>query len=228
MKRPDNTDEPRIGILSFTANSIFRRLRKAYHKGRESWGYPKREVVVYRVIKARDSLESAKTQFESALEKFSTVSDFQGGALQDQYLHLKHQLECSEHHAVDVSNRIRAVEDVSNTLFEEWQQELGEYNSRQLRSNSRQQLNQARKHYNRLMKAMRKAESKIDPVLSAFRDQVLFMKHNLNAQAIASLHHDLRAIGIDIASLIVAMEKSIVEANTFVNSVNNQKSLPCN
>jgi hypothetical protein len=32
---------------------------------------------------------------------------------------------------------------------------------------------------------MLKAEQKIQPVLGAFRDQVLFLKHNLNANAIA-------------------------------------------
>ena len=34
---------------------------------------------------------------------------------------------------------------------------------------------------------MRLAESRIEPVLKSFRDQVLFLKHNLNAKAIASL-----------------------------------------
>jgi hypothetical protein len=74
--------------------------------------------------------------------------------------------------------------------------------------------------------AMHKAETKITPVLSAFKDQVLFLKHNLNAQAIASLHLELRAIGIDIALLIKAMENSIMEANAFMDCVTDQKALP--
>lgn len=183
--------------------------------------------MVYRVVKARDSLESAKSQFVTALEKFSAVTHFAGGDLSEQYLLLKREYELSQERAVNVFERIRAVEEVSLSLFDEWQQELSQYSSVQLRSSSRQQLNLARKHYNRLMRAMHKAEAKIHPVLGAFKDQVLFLNHSLNAQAIASLHHELRSIAVDIASLITAMEKSIIEANAFVNSVSDQNSLPC-
>lgn len=223
----NNPDLSLFGILWTAAGSIVQHCRRAYRKSRDSWGYPKRDVVVYRVVKARDSLESAKTQFVSALEKFAAVTDFDGGFLKDHYLELKREFDLSQQQAALVSQRIRAVEEVSLALFEEWQEELDQYTSRQLRSNSREQLRLAKQHYNRLIRAMRKAESKINPVLAAFKDQVLFLSHSLNAQAIASLHHDLRAIAIDIASLIAAMEKSILEANAFVNSVSEQKSLPC-
>ncbi|MCI0734519.1 MAG: DUF2959 domain-containing protein [Methylococcaceae bacterium] len=227
MKPSKNPDLSLFGILSAAAGTILQHCRNAYRKSRDSRGYPKRDVVVYRVVKARDSLESAKTQFVSALEKFSTLTNFEGGSLKELYLQIRREFELSQDQAGKVSERIRAVEEVSLALFDEWQQELGQYNSRQLRSNSREQLKLARAHYNRLIRAMHHAEAKIKPVLAAFKDQVLFLNHSLNAQAIASLHHELRAIALDIASLIAAMEKSIVEANAFVNSVTDQKSLPC-
>ena len=66
---------------------------------------------------------------------------------------------------------------------------------------------------------MKQAETKIHPVLAAFQDQVLFLKHNLNAQAIASLRSEFVSIGINIAGLITAMEKSIHEANAFTNKL---------
>jgi hypothetical protein len=227
LKQSNNPDRSLLGIFSASAASILQHCRKAYRKSRDSWSYPKREVVVYRVVKARDSLESAKSQFVSALETFSAVTHFEGGSLKEHYLQLKREFDLSQDQAALVSQRIRAVEEVSLALFDEWQQELDQYSSRQLRSNSREQLKLARQHYNRLIRAMHNAEAKIKPVLAAFKDQVLFLNHSLNAQAIASLHHELRAIAIDIASLIVAMEKSIVEANAFVNSVTEHKTLPC-
>ena len=66
---------------------------------------------------------------------------------------------------------------------------------------------------------MKRAESKIEPVLSAFRDQVLFLKHNLNAQAIASLQNELTSVEADIASLIKEMEASIAEADVFIKTM---------
>jgi len=61
---------------------------------------------------------------------------------------------------------------------------------------------------------------KIDPVLTAFRDQVLFLKHNLNARALAALQNELDAIQTDVASLIREMEASIAEANAFIDAMN--------
>ncbi len=213
-------------------NPLFGRIassfRGFYYRARENFGAHKRDIVVYRVEEARDELEDTRAQFVSALDKFSSVTHFEGGDLEDLYRQLKRELDFSQMRAKAVSSRITAVEEVAKALFEEWQAELDEYASRNLRSTSRQQLKQTHQHYNRLMKAMQRAESKIFPVLSAFRDQVLFLKHNLNAQAIASLHLELRSIGIDIAALITAMEKSILEANLFVNCLGDQKALPRN
>jgi Protein of unknown function (DUF2959) len=227
LKRSKHPEQSLVGVFSATAGSILQYCRKAYQRSRNYWGYPKREVVVYRVVKARDSLESAKTQFVSALEKFTAVTECAGGDLTEYYVQLKREFDLSQNRAANVSERIRAVEEVSVALFDEWHQELSQYTSPQLRTSSRHQLRLARQHYNRLIRAMHKAEAKIHPVLAAFKDQVLFLNHSLNAQAIASLHHELRAIAVDIAALINAMEKSIIEANAFVKSVADQKSLPC-
>ncbi len=70
-----------------------------------------------------------------------------------------------------------------------------------------------------MIRAMRRAESKMDPVLSAFNDQVLFLKHNLNAKAVASLKGELASVETDIAALIREMESSIAEANEFIKTV---------
>lgn len=66
---------------------------------------------------------------------------------------------------------------------------------------------------------MKRAEKKIDPVLSLFQDQVLFLKHNLNAKAIASIKSELRDVESNVASLIASMEKSIGEADAFIQTL---------
>jgi len=66
---------------------------------------------------------------------------------------------------------------------------------------------------------MKRAEKKMEPVLSAFRDQVLFLKHNLNAKAIASLQTELVSVEAEVNSLIRDMETSIKEANAFISAM---------
>jgi hypothetical protein len=163
-------------------------------------------------------------QNEQSVERTAVVQVGKG-SLEDKYRLLKRQFDFCETQSQRVSERIKAIEDVSNALFLEWEKELKEYTSRSLRAQSRQQLKLSKQHYSRLLKAMRKAEKQINPVLGAFRDQVLFLKHNLNANAIAALQQEFSVISLDISQLILAMESSVSEANYFVQVLVEQKSL---
>ncbi|WP_232020438.1 DUF2959 domain-containing protein [Methylocaldum marinum] len=213
-------------LLNPLARYLVSKCQKVYFRAVESAGHHKRDILVSRVENARDSLEEAKEQFQSALDKFSALTDFQGGELEDMYRQIKVEFDYSKAKALAVKDRIAAVQDVAEALFAEWEEELELYTSRSLRSSSRQKLKLTQQHYGQLISAMRRAEGKIEPVLSVFQDQVLFLKHNLNAKAIASLEHELAAMTVGVAGLITAMERSINRANDFVYSLNGQKVLP--
>jgi len=191
----------------------------AYYSTMEKFGVHKRDIMVDRVEEARDSQQDAKEQFQSALDQFTKVLNFKGGKLEDKYNTLQAEYDKSEAKADEVKQRIDAVEDVSEALFDEWEDELDQYTSSALRRDSERKLAQTRRQYDQLIKAMRRAEAKIDPVLKALRDQVLYLKHNLNAQAIASLQSELVSVESDIADLIQEMEKSIGEANSFIRTM---------
>ncbi|AMK77934.1 MULTISPECIES: DUF2959 domain-containing protein [Methylomonas] len=194
----------------------------AYYSGLEKIGIPKREVMVHRVEKARDTQEETKQQFKSALEQFTVMTNFKGGDLEATYNKLNGEYEASVKKAEEVNKRIADIEDVSSALFSEWETELGQYSNASLRRNSQQKLTATKAHYQQLIAAMRKAETKIEPVLSVFRDQVLYLKHNLNAQAIASLKGQLDSVKSDVSALVVEMEKSINEADAFIKTMEKQ------
>lgn len=193
-----------------------------YYGGLEKIGIPKREVMVYRVEKARDTQEETKEQFKSALEQFTVLTNFKGGNLEATYNKLNSEYEDSARKAEEVRQRISDIEDVSDALFREWEDELNQYSNTSLKRNSQQKLTATKAHYKQLITAMKRAESKIEPVLSVFKDQVLYLKHNLNAQAIASLKGQLGLVQSDVSTLITAMEKSIQEANAFIKTMEKQ------
>ena len=193
--------------------------QKAYYSTMEKFGVHKRDIMVDRVEAARDSQEEAKEQFQSALEQFTKVLNYKGGKLEDKYKTLQAEYDKSEAKAGEVKDRIDAVEDVSEALFDEWEDELDQYTNKSLKRDSERKLSQTKRQYGQLIRAMRRAEKKIDPVLNAFHDQVLYLKHNLNAQAIASLQSELVSVESDIADLIKEMEKSIGEANSFISTM---------
>jgi DNA-binding ferritin-like protein len=214
-------------LLSQLFEFIKKQMDSLYYQSRESvLGHHKRDIVVIQVDQACNSLKSTRDQFEDALQQFKNIVNVGETSLAHRYKLLQRQFEFCKGRSDDVSYRIVAIEEVSISLFKEWEEELSQYNNRALRSRSRQQLKASKQQYNRLIKTMRKAESRIQPVLAAFKDQVLFLKHNLNAQAIAALQHEFVEIGIDISQLIEVMEITINEASQFVSTLVDQKALP--
>lgn len=203
------------GMLLLTACGC----REAYYSTMEKLGHPKRELLVERVEKARDTQEEAKEQFKSALDQFITVLNVDGGELEEKYRRLNDEYEQSEDKAREVERRINDVKSVAKSLFNEWEDELKEYTNPELRRKSEDKLEQTRQQYDQLISAMERAEEKIQPVLAAFRDQVLYLKHNLNAQAIASLQGELDRVETNVNSLVAEMERSITEANEFITKM---------
>lgn len=197
--------------------------QKAFFGTMEKFGYHKRDILVSRVEKARDSQEEAKEQFESALDRFRAVLGTRGGPLEEKYNQLNAELQRSEARADEVRERIDSVEDVAGALFEEWEDELEQYSDPDLRRQSERRLDQTRRRYEQLIAAMHRAEDRMEPVLKVFRDQVLFLKHNLNAQAIASIQDELTTVEADVARLIKEMEAAIAEAEDFIQTMGQEE-----
>ncbi len=191
----------------------------AYYKTMENFGVEKRDILVDRVEDARDAQDDASEQFASALEQFRSVVNFDGGDLEEVYDRLNSEYEESRDEAAEVSERIDEVESVAEDLFDEWQDELAEFSRADLRRNSESLLKDTRRRYEQMMKAMRRAEGSMEPVLEAFQDQVLALKHNLNARAIGALRNELDSIERETARLIAEMQKAIAEADSFIQSM---------
>ena len=193
--------------------------QSAYYSAWEQVGVEKRDIMVDRVEDAKESQEDAQEQFNSALEEFSALVNFDGGDLEDVYNSLNDEYEDSKSAAEDVSNRINKVQSVAEALFDEWEEELDEYENTTLRRESESKLRQTRQRYEDMLRAMRNAEGKMDPVLQRLQDNVLYLKHNLNANAIGALQGELTTIRGDVDTLIAEMNKAISESDAFIASM---------
>lgn len=193
--------------------------QSAYYGTMERFGVHKRDILVDRVERAQEAQQEGQEQFESALEQFRSVRDFDGGELQEIYNRLNAEFEASEAAAERIRNRVASVEDVAEDLFDEWTDELELYSSDSLRRDSEAQLRATRQRYERLMTAMRRVESSLDPVLDTLRDNVLYLRHNLNSQAIASLQGELDTINTDVERLIRDMQEAIRESREFIEGM---------
>lgn len=191
----------------------------AYYGVHERFGVLKNDILVDRVEDAMEAQEEAKEEFKDALVQFEAVVGVPESELKSVYGRLSDAYEDSADKAETVSKRIAAVEDVAEDLFDEWSEELEQISNASLRRKSAEQLRVSKRRSTNLIKAMKKAEARMAPVLTSFRDHVLYLKHNLNAQAVASLRGELGGIETDVGRLIAEMERSIAEAQSFIQTM---------
>jgi chromosome segregation ATPase len=210
----------RVATLLFVvASTSLAGCQSAYYAAAEKVGFAKRDILVSRVESARDSQQDAKEEITDALSEFRKVVVVEGGKLEERYDSLSAQLDDSERAATEVRERISAVEDVAEALFSEWREELGQYSDAALRTKSERQLRATRSRYDQLMTAMRRAESKLEPALRPLRDQVLYLKHNLNAQAIAGLKGEVAQVDAQVGRLVAELDRAIAEADRFIREL---------
>ncbi len=199
--------------------------RNLYYNAWEGLGYAKRERMVDYVKAAREEQVKAKQQFSSALEEFKSVVNFQGGDLENMYNKLNKAYERCESQAGEVKDKIQSVKNVGNSLFTEWQGEIKQIkDDPSLQQGSQKLYDQTKQSYTEMVSRMDAAAATMDPVLTRFKNRVLFIKHNLNAQAIASLKGTELELRGEIDKLIKEMEASIAEADQFIAEIQPKKA----
>jgi hypothetical protein len=193
--------------------------RSAYYSTMEKFGVHKRDLLKKSVVAARDDEKAAGQQFTNALTRLKELYGFQGGDLEKTYNDLNREYERSVDRANAVHKRVKDVETVSADLFEEWEKEIQQMSSAELKATDRAKLRETRSRYDDLHAALKKAEQSMDPVLSRLHDQVLYLKHNLNAAAIASLKGESTNIQAEISKLLEDMNTAIQQADTFIKTL---------
>jgi len=193
--------------------------RSTYYSAWEKFGVYKRDLLKRKVEAARDDQKAAGEQFKDALTRLKEMYGFQGGDLEKTYTSLQHDYDRCVTRADAVHKRIKDVETVAEDLFVEWEKEIKEISTENLRADSRGKLRETRGRYDELHSALKRAEKSMDPVLTRFHDQVLYLKHNLNAAAIASLKGETTNIQAEISRLLEEMNNAIAQADQFINSL---------
>ena len=208
-----------LARIAFAASVLSLTLvacQSAYYGALETVGIEKRDVLVDRVATARKAQAQAQEAYVDALDAFRAVVAFDGGDLERTYNRLKGKAEGARAQATTLGSRIDAVDSVATALFKEWEKELAQYRDANLRARSREQLAQTKSRSAQVLAAMRRAQASFEPALARLEDQVLFLKHNLNASAIGSIKDELPRVQADAERLKRDIEAAVAEADKFL------------
>jgi len=203
-------------VWVLAATMLMSGCQSAYYGAMEKVGVHKRDILVDRVDDARDAQTDAQEEFKSALQRLDELLQFDGGELEARYNALNDDYESSKAAAERVYDRIEAIDDVAQALFDEWQDELELYTNNTMRRESERSLRDTERRYTSLLQSMERAAATMQPVLNKLQDNVLYLKHNLNASAVDAIRGEYRSLESDIGVLIREMETAIQESNAFI------------
>lgn len=206
-------------LCLIVASLIFSGCNRVYYAAMEKVGKEKRDILAGRIKEGKKDQEKAKEQFKSTLEAFQAVTGFDGGNLEKTYKKLANEMESADARAQDVRNQIKSIDQVSKDMFREWEGEIDSMRNADFKVRSRSMLRDTQKRYANLMVKMRDSEKRMQPILQAFRDQVTFLKHNLNARAISSLKQTAAKLDGQVTGLVQDLDLSIKEADEFIASL---------
>lgn len=182
----------------------------------EKVGIHKRDILVDNVEEARDSQAETREQLVTAYEELSTLIGFDGGELEAQYKRLSREVERSQDSIDELDGHLSDIDRVSEDLFEEWQAELEQYNSAALKADQARKLKLSRKQFATMRDRMQTARDRVDPVMAVLNDNVLYLKHSLNAKALDALRGQASLLEGQVDALIRDMQIAIDEADAFI------------
>lgn len=207
-----------LGALSLAGCSSL------YYGAMEKIGKEKRDILIQRIAAGKKDQEEAREQLKTTLEVFQQLAGVESGKLDKAYKKLNQEFERSEQRAKDLRERVESIDRVGKDLFTEWEQELAAMKDRNLKTRSQQMLRDTRQRHQQYVRRMQQTVRKMEPVLGSFRDQVLFLKHNLNAQAVGALQTTAAKLDGEVGALVKDIEASMIAADEFIASLSAKAS----
>lgn len=188
-----------------------------YNKTMENvFGYEKRELLQKAVESVKTDQIQAQEQFQDAMTELKSLYGFDGGQLEKMYNKFKDEYDDCKDNAKSVNDRVNNMDRIAKSMFSEWSKEIKRYTNKEFAKDSQEKLTLTKRKYDGLVKAARKSEEAMEPILRKMNDHVLYLKHNLNAAAFGSLQGETNKIQSDVSELTKRMGESIQEANSFI------------
>lgn len=191
-------------------------FRDQYYDLWEKLGKEKRDLLRGQIQKAHEDQAEAAEEFEDVLTKIKELYGFDGGNLEKMYNKIKGDYDRCEARVKAVDQRITKITEIAEDLFAEWETELKQLTNPEFKTKSREALAKTRDRFEQLRAAMLKADNSMKPALKNLSNYVVFLKHNLNAQAIGSLQTEVDSIEREITAIKDDINASIKEAEEFL------------
>jgi len=98
-----------------------------------------------------------------------------------------------------LSPRIQSIRERGDSYVQAWQEDLGSYQSLDIRANSAARRNEVLESFRKLNTELQAAEASLHPVLMSLKDMQLYLSTDLTASGVTSIQQQFGRISTQIA-----------------------------
>lgn len=183
----------------------------------KSSGQYKRDILLERVGKTSKCHEEAKKQFEGVLANYSKLVDASDTDqdLRVEYNNLAKSIKKASSVVKDLARKIKNIEKIGKPMFRDWEDELDEYGNETIRRSSEVNLDATRSEYLKVVHTIKDTKVKVEKVLKALNDQMLFLNQNLSLRTLESFKKEVTSLKEEVGELITQLDLAIDETQKF-------------
>jgi hypothetical protein len=163
------------------------------------------------------SITEVKLQLQKTMSAYNAVLAPDAKDRRDAYKKLQKEMETSEKKRVAVSTRSSEMTVEATKLFKSWEGSTMAISNPDLRQRSEQRMTTAKQRYGEIQTAGQSASALYVAFMKSLQDQVTFLGHDLNSDAVAALKPDAEKLNAQAQELYAAIDKTTATLNSNIS-----------
>ncbi len=177
------------------------------------------DELLTRIERVQAETAVAKDSVHAALSELCTLVSpgFKGDAATE-FAKFLAASEASEDQAETLRDITEPMQDAADELFQRWTKDMEAFGNSRMRQRSQTRLDETRTRFQSIIGATQAAQIALDAFHDDMRDHALFLRHDLNSAAVASIRTDVRALNEQIQGLDTRFDATTAAARAYVES----------
>lgn len=183
--------------------------------------------LVEAVEKVEGELDASKASMLAAVQALQKVTapDFEGDAVKA-HDELVDVIESSEDQANDLRKSIEKMQAAAEPVFDQWTKDLEAFSNPEMRQRSQVRLAASRERYDAVVAAVEPVLVEYEAINETLRDHILFLSHDLNPEAMATIQEDVKKVAKEASDLDGVFNSGRAAARAYVESSTQPKAAP--
>jgi hypothetical protein len=172
------------------------------------------EQLIKKATSTVKSIDATKAQLQKAMDAYNIVMAAETTDRKSAYSKLQKAMKAAEKNRTEISRHADEMNAEADALFQNWSASIAGISDPALRAMSEKRLVDTRVRYADIQAQSLKAGGLYTAFMTTLNDHVIFLGHDLNGSAVASLAQESAKLNALAAALYAAIDQATGAANT--------------